>query len=149
MAVLDCAATGPLSAVMHTAAPSVSVHSPSLPRPALPRRKNKFCMHCNGKCGDLYLPVARVCGLKEELHDVLVNSSESGVWSAAPAALGSARFRVINNTAVSIILVAILPPPPPSPQFPLFPPIAHPARTPGAPRSHTVRHPIRAQPGVM
>jgi len=61
--------------------------------------KNKFCNHCNGKRGDLYLPATRVRGLPESMHGFLVNSSEGGVWSVAPAALGSARFRVINNTA--------------------------------------------------
>ena len=35
------------------------------------------------------------------MHDMIVNSSEGGVWSVAPTALGSMRFRVINNTAVS------------------------------------------------
>ena len=64
------------------------------------RRKNKFCMQCNGKRGELYLPLTRVCGLPDALHDVLVNSSEGGVWSKAPNTLGpTARFRVINNTA--------------------------------------------------
>jgi hypothetical protein len=62
--------------------------------------KNKFCMQCNGKRGELYLPISRVRGLPEALHDIVTNSSEGGVWSKAPTALGAnVLFRVINNTA--------------------------------------------------
>lgn len=38
-------------------------------------------------------------GLPESLHDILINSSKSGVWSTAFDILGNARYRVINNTA--------------------------------------------------
>ena len=62
--------------------------------------KNKFCMQCNGKRGELFLPISRVRGLPEALHDLVTNSSEGGVWSKAPNAFGmSVSFRVINNTS--------------------------------------------------
>ena len=74
--------------------------------------KNKFCMQCNGKRGELYLPISRVRGLPEALHDIVTNSSEGGVWSKAPTALGAnVLFRVINNTAVSDTQRRHLPPP--------------------------------------
>ena len=63
------------------------------------RRKNKFCINCNGKRGDLYVHASRVRGLPESLHEIVINSSEGGVWSVSSNTLGDARFRVINNTA--------------------------------------------------
>ena len=60
--------------------------------------KNKFCTQCNGKRGELYLPLTRVRGVPESLHDVLVNSSDGGVWSRAPNVFGNVSFRLINNT---------------------------------------------------
>ena len=65
----------------------------------LAHRKNKFCLNCNGKRGDLFVNVARVRGLPANMEELVVNSSEGGVWSVSPHQLGSARFRVINNTA--------------------------------------------------
>jgi hypothetical protein len=53
--------------------------------------KNKFCDLCNGKRGDLFLPLNRVRGLPPSMHEILVNSSEGGVWSVVPSALGNAR----------------------------------------------------------
>ena len=73
---------------------------PSLPHP---RRKNKFCEHCRGRSGvGLLLPSDRVRGVPPAFDEVVVNSSEGGVWSVAPAILGDSRFRVVNNTAVRL-----------------------------------------------
>ena len=82
----------------HAASNALFLFSPPRLRP---RRKNKFCVFCNGKRGDLHVSAARVRGLPEQLHDLVMNSSEGGVWSVAANTLGEARFRVVNNTAVS------------------------------------------------
>ena len=62
-------------------------------------RKNKFCGFCGGKRGSLFLPASRVRGVPESLHETLVNSSKSGLWSTHPQLLHGAKYRVINNTA--------------------------------------------------
>ena len=60
----------------------------------------------------MLLPVARVRGLPATLDDIIVNSSEGGVWSVAPTMLGDARFRVVNNTAVRPPFARACPAPP-------------------------------------
>jgi len=45
------------------------------------------------------LPLARLRAMPEVFANILVNSSEGGVWTAAHDVLGPARFRVVNNTA--------------------------------------------------
>ena len=76
--------------------------------PLAPRRKNKFCERCRGRTGaGLLLPTDRVRGLPASLDDIIVNSSEGGVWSFAPTMLGDARFRVVNNTAVRLYSPAL------------------------------------------
>lgn len=114
----------------HAASNALFLFSPPRLRP---RRKNKFCVFCNGKRGDLHVSAARVRGLPEQLHDLVMNSSEGGVWSVAANTLGEARFRVVNNTAVSaphIDLFSCVGPPriaqPPQPCHP--PPRPHRSR---------------------
>ena len=48
------------------------------------------------------MDAGRVCGLPAPLHNVFVNSSDSGVWTQADAAIGGGRFRVVNNTATCV-----------------------------------------------